>query len=365
MLPPSHKFYRTTSEAWQAMYQAIGQAEFSIFWEVYIFFDDAIGRRFIDLLTAKARGGVTVKLIIDAFGSWRLSRLAEAELKGAGVEVLKYNAVRWRWPMKNFWEGVWRRNHRKLLIIDESRAFLGGVNIEFQASDWDDISVELTGPVVRTLLKSFVRSYRAAEGAFWPARRWRRRFKAADPAAVTPGICFIADRPRYRRSAVRRIFVESLRTARERLNILTPYFVPDPGLLRLLAAARWRGVKINLFLPLRPDHRLMEWIARAYYGVAHRLGATLYFLPRMNHGKALTADGALGFIGSPNVTPRSFRINEEGGVVFRDPTMVAELNALFARWQSESLMFDEPAWRQRSLKSRIAEWWARRFERWV
>ena len=364
--PFSYQFYRTTASAWDAMYQAMLIAQKSIYWEIYIFVDDEAGNRFVDVLCDKARAGVDVKIVIDAIGSWGLSRLAEARLKGAGVEVLRYNRLHPELAVGKWIGRLWRRNHRKVLIIDEEIVFLGGVNVEYKAFDWDDVYLRLTGRVTRPLLKSFARSYIRAGGSKHRVRHLFK-FKKENPfEALQKKIHFIFHSPLYQNmSPFRRFYQRGFDMARESINLLTPYFVPDPAFLHLMASARRRGVKVNLFLPVRPDYKIMEWITRAYQGLAHRSGANVFLLPRMNHGKAMTVDRRLGVVGSSNVTPRSWYFNEEAGVYFDDEEMTTDLDAIFDTWKQESHPLNLENWQKRGFMNKTKEWIAKLLESFV
>ncbi len=364
--PFSYQFYRTTKEAWDAMYQAILDATKSIYWEIYIFIDDEAGGRFIDALCDKARAGVEVKIVVDALGSWGLSSLAEARLTGAGVEVLKYNRLHPELALGRWFNRLWRRNHRKLLILDEEVAFIGGVNVESKSLLWNDLFLKLTGVVVWPLLKSFAKTYVAAGGDRRRVRHLRRSRLPEGLETLQRKIEFIIHSPfGNNRSLVRKMYYRSIAVAKESINVLTPYFVPDRALIRLLTQARRRGVKINLFLPQRPDHQIMEWIARAYYGIVHRAGVNIFLSKKMNHGKAMTIDNKSGFVGSSNITPRSWFINEEAGVYFDDAEMAEELNTLFAQWQTEAEPLNLERWKKRGWRSKAKEWWAKKIEKYV
>lgn len=364
--PFSYQFYRTTASAWDAMYQAMLTAQKSIYWEIYIFVDDEAGNRFVDVLCDKARAGVDIKIVIDAIGSWGLSRLAEARLKGAGVEVLRYNRLHPELALGKWIGRLWRRNHRKVLIIDEEVVFLGGVNVEYKAFDWDDVYLRLSGQVTRPLLKSFARSYVRAGGLKHRVRHLFK-FKKENPfETLQKKIHFIFHSPLYQSmSPFRRFYQRGFDMARESINLLTPYFVPDPAFLRLMANARRRGVKVNLFLPVRPDYKIMEWITRAYYGLAHRSGANVFLLPRMNHGKAMTVDRRSGVVGSSNVTPRSWYFNEEAGVYFDDEEMTTDLDLIFDTWKQEAHPLNLENWQKRGFMNKTKEWVAKLLENFV
>lgn len=360
----SHAFYATSLQAWDAMFQEILLATQSIYWEVYSFVDDAVGLRFVELLAEKARAGVEVKLIVDAIGSSQLSRQASSRLKNAGVELMRYHRLYPGVAIGHWWRRVWHRNHRKLLIIDRKIVFIGGVNVAEAARGWDDIFVRLTGVAMAPLLRGFAASFLQAGGSKRDALHLFYPKMLNEPESRNEKVRFIFRSPYQRRfSNIKRMFHQSVHTAREHMNLLTPYFVPSQAFLKRLHAAHRRGVEVNIFLPLKSDVRLLHWISRAYHGILHELGARVYLLPTMNHGKAFSVDNQYGFVGSSNFTPRSFYFNEEAGVYFSDQNMVADLNNLFARWKTSALPFDKALWHSRGWWKRFTEWWAQRIER--
>ncbi|MEK7131796.1 MAG: phospholipase D-like domain-containing protein, partial [Patescibacteria group bacterium] len=160
----SYKFYNTTVSAWDAMRQAINDAKTSIYWEIYTLVDDLAGRPFLDILCAKAKAGIDVKLIIDAIGSFYLSKEAIRRLKDSGVKFLTFNNLRPDFIIQNWWRRVWYRTHRKVLIIDEELVFIGGVNISESSSDWSDLHLKLSGKIVRPILFGFAKAYVRAGG---------------------------------------------------------------------------------------------------------------------------------------------------------------------------------------------------------
>ena len=362
----NYQFYKTTSEAWDAMYQAIVVAKKSIFWEIYIFVDDTIGKKFIDALVAKAKAGVEVKLIIDAMGSSEFSASAEKICAEAGIELLKFSPTSPSFRLSNWVGRLMRRNHRKVLIVDEEVVFLGGVNVKAEFMAWDDLYVKLTGKLARPLLRGFAKSYISSGGKRRNVRRllhpkleeliplWREKlhFIVHSPTgAVTP--------------SSKRFFLKALAMAKETVNLLTPYYVPDRKFLKALELAKKRGVKVNIFLPLRPDVRLMELISRTYFELTTRAGADIYLLQNMHHGKALMVDKKLGMVGSINLTPRSFTHQEESDVSFTDGRMVDELNVLFNDLRSKAELLNIEKFRQRNWLHRLREWIAKKLEYFV
>src|SRR3989338_2506019 len=145
-MPMRYKFYTTSEKAWDAMIEAIAGAKRSIFIEMYIFVDNTDQHNFFKILEAKARMGVKVKIIIDSFGSNELSQNTIVKLKNSGAELLFFN----------YWL---KHTHKKILVVDESTAFLGGVNIHKLFQKWIDLQVSFTGPIVKSVIRSFAKSF--------------------------------------------------------------------------------------------------------------------------------------------------------------------------------------------------------------
>jgi len=145
-----YRLYTTSQKAWDGMFKAMAAAQKSIYLEMYIFLDDTQAtHNFLGLLKDKARAGVAVVIIADAFGSSSLRQGAAEELRAAGAEFI-------------FFSHWLKHLHRKILIIDGRVAFIGGVNIKEQTRNWRDLQLRLTGRIVRPLLRSFALSYKAA-----------------------------------------------------------------------------------------------------------------------------------------------------------------------------------------------------------
>jgi len=361
----SYQFFGTTLEAWDAMYQAILGAQKFVYWEVYMFFDDAAGHRFVDLLCAKARSGVEVKIIIDAIGSMELSARSEGRLKNAGVEVLWYNPIFQGGIFKRWLKHLWKRDHRKILVVDGDIGFVGGVNVSAHHRDWQDLHLRVSGcPAVRGLAYGFARIYvkcggdkKKMEAIFHPHLRCIKNL----PARVN----YIFHSPDYRsRRRLLRLFYKTLDIAKESITLLTPYYSPDPDFIRMLERAARRGVRIDLIVPARSDMEFMEIIAQKYFNKMIKLGANIYVSDKMNHAKVVSVDDKIGMVGSINLTHRSFHDNEEVGAVFTDHDMVQELNKMISGWKSEARpisgeKFDRDWWQE------IKAWVVEKFETFV
>ena len=348
----SYQFYQSTATAWEAMYQAILGAKKSIYWEIYILIDDVDGARFLSAICAKARAGVEVKIIMDSFGSLKLSNTMQTELKSSGVEILWYNRLLPTWPASRWFDRLWRRNHRKVLIIDEDVAFLGGVNVYAPARNWNDLHLKLTGPSIQPLLSAFAKTYMHCGGD--KAKVSHLLPSQSGPDVGKNKIEFIVHSPKEKSSA-RDFYTQALDSAQESVTLLSPYYVPDRNFFQLLEKTINRGVKVNIILPWRSDVLLMNYAAETFFDLTDRIGASLYFLKEMNHGKALTIDNHTGLVGSFNLTSRSFFINEETGVVFKETAMVMELNSILENWKKDAVPLKDID--QSHTWGRFRKWW--------
>ncbi len=321
------------------MLQAISAAQKSIYWEIFKLTDGPSGKPFIDILCAKAKAGLDVKLITDAIGSYYLSKEAIGRLKNSGVKFLTFNNLRPEFAVQNWWRRVWHRTHRKVLIIDEELVFIGGVNISEQSRDWHDLHLKLSGKIVIPILFGFAKSYIRAGGDKKDVEHLLRPKLLPTFDELKEKINFITHSPlrRTNKSPFKDFYKQALGTAKEKFNLLAPYYVPDKHFLDLVAKAKSRGVNVNIILPWRTDEKIMQYMAKMLYGVSSKAGADFYFLKNMNHGKAVSVDNKLGMVGSANLTARSFYIDQEAGVTFSDQQMVEDLNQILDEWKSEAV----------------------------
>jgi cardiolipin synthase len=315
-------------QAYPAMIAAIGQARHSVALASYIFRHDSAGREFMAALVAAHERGVAVRVLLDGIGAGYLLAPTFRALRAAGVPCAKFlhSWVPWRMPLLNL------RNHKKLLIIDGSVGFTGGLNIGAEnlgpitAPDRvDDVHLRLDGPAVRQLLASFAQDWlfttdELLEGDLW----WP---KIAD--AGTSLVRGIRSGPDDDLFNLESILGAALIEAQQRIRIVTPYFLPDQRLEFALAQAQLRGVVLEIVIPERTDHVLMDWAMRAHLRFFRnvRPHVCLGSMP-FNHAKLVTIDGSWCLFGSSNWDTRSFRLNFEFDLECYDSAVCAEVDAL-------------------------------------
>lgn len=347
--------YIEGDELFEAMLAAISAARHSVKLESYIFADDEIGRRFAVVLRERARAGVQVLMQLDAAGSlfWS-SRSLERSLKQCGVEVRWFHHWDWRQP--------WRynqRNHRKILVVDGRVGFLGGFNIHrensrgvFGEQRWRDTHIRVTGELARGLQTLF--------DAFW-----RRRSRHYPFILTRNGDALLSNYSRRGRQFLRRLYGMKFATARRRIWLSTPYFVPDYRTQHGLMHAAERGVDVRVLVPRKNDVRIAQWAAHAAYEPLLHTGVKIYeYLPRMLHAKTVVIDGEWSTIGSANIDYRSFFVNYEISLVSVQVELATELQAQFETDLLQSEQILAPRWARRALLQRLLEligWAARRW----
>jgi cardiolipin synthase len=318
-----HKFYTNSESAWSAMIFAIKQASKSIYWEIYILEDDTSAEyNFFQALIDKARSGVKVRIVLDGFGSIGLNSDTVEKLRQAGGEVLFFNS----------W---FRRIHRKVLIIDENQAFVGGVNVGQKYIKWLDLHIRLTGKkIVRSLLKSFSRSYFYCGGT----DSYLLSLRAESNVRKT-NIWLLENFPWMGKLMLRPYYKEQIALAKKRVVLVTPYFVPHRWLIHALQMAQARGVSVEVIIPQNTDVGLIKFANHVFVSSLNKSGIKFYMTKDMIHAKAILVDDRVGLVGSNNIDSLSFDINAEAGISFERKEMVRDLKNIIDIWKGDSTLF--------------------------
>jgi cardiolipin synthase A/B len=244
------------------------------------------------------------------------------------------------------------RNHRKMVIADCTRLWAGGRNIAAEyfigvhgAPAWRDLSFDLEGPVAGDAARQFEADWVAAGGA--PALDGQQSAQAsAAQAAATEGPCraqFVPSGPDQTEDTVHALLIDACFHVRERILAVTPYFVPDVSLETALRLAARRGVKIDLVLPIRSNHRLADFARNRALRSLHRAGVAIHLLPFMNHAKAVVCDQSLALTGSVNLDSRSLLLNYESAVVLYGAAEISWLSDWIEALLPQASPFDARA----------------------
>ena len=311
-----------------ALVAAISQARHHIHVEYYIFDPDVTGTRVRDALVERARAGVKVRLLLDALGSSGASRQFLAPLREAGGEVAFFHGFRlrrlWR-PRLNL------RSHRKIVVIDGSIGFTGGINISDTENEalcrdaFHDLHLRMDGEVVRWLQLAFAEDWVYASGhAPKEAAQWPELSPGPIRTQVLPA------GPDSPWETIHRVMLAALHHGRQRVWLATAYFVPGEAARMALTSAALRGLDVRLLVPVQSDSRLVSAAARSYFEELMAAGVRVFEYPRMLHTKALLVDSDTCVLGSSNFDNRSFRLNFELCVLFEDSGVATALEAILA-----------------------------------
>ena len=337
-----------------AMRDAMLQAHASINVEAYVFQPGRAADMLIDAMVARARAGVSVRLVLDSIGSSGLRGAPLRRLRDAGCRVQFYQPIRWYRLHR-----INNRTHRELLIVDGRTAFAGGAGIAdwwyvpiAQHRAWRDTMARIEGPVVAALQGVFAENWLECAGEIltspgdWPA---------SSPAG-TAEATLVKSSPSDRVTASRILFQMLIEGAVSSIDISTPYLLPDRALRKALVGAAKRGVRVRAIVPgARTDQRLVRLASRRMYGELLEGGVRIYeYRPAMTHVKALLVDDAWAVIGTTNFDNRSFEHNDEVNVAFRDTAVTARLHQDFESDLTESDEVTRSAWQTRSPAEKTA-----------
>ena len=327
-----YKLYTTSVKAWDAMIESIGQAKKSIYIEMYIFLDDTKkSHDFIGKLKQKAREGVRVIIVADAYGSKILKNEIAKNIEKSGVEFL-------------FFSNWLRHIHRKVLIVDEKIAFVGGVNIGKRFTHWNDLQLKFGGRTVKSILRSFAYTYEMAGGKDKKILKYRERKFSSKLK-----FWLIEHWPNKNIYTLKSHYVEKITRAEKSIQITTPYFTPPRWLISLLDDAIRRGVKVEILIPKKVDWEIMNLLNYRYMRNLFPLGISFYLGNKMNHAKLLVIDGKEGLIGSQNIDLLSFQLNSEVGIFFQEKKLLQELSEVITHWKRNSIKFKPGRYKMRAI----------------
>ena len=343
-------------EIFPAMLDAIRSAEHTIDFLTFVYWKGEIGTEMADALCRRAEAGVRVRVLLDAWGSKPIESHLIDDMTKAGVQV------RWFRPLSRVRIGeVNHRTHRKVLVVDESMAFTGGVGISDlwngdarNENEWRDTHFKVEGPAVDGLRAAFLDNWAETDPTIFDVGC--DRF----PSQPSPGqsvIQCVRGASATGGSDLASVFRTLLQLTQRRLRVATAYFVPDDDLTKRLCDAAARGVQVQILLPGPfADKRFVQLAAEVDYEELLNAGVELWnFQPSMMHAKTMTVDGMVANVGSANFNRRSLNCDEEINLVIFDPSLVRTLDGHFDDDLERSVRIDPRRWKRRSLLQHVKE----------
>jgi cardiolipin synthase A/B len=320
------RLYEHSPPLIEAMLADIRAAKERVWMESYIFAEDDAGRAVAAALAERATAGVEVRLMYDALGSLSASRRLFEPILAAGGQVHEYHTLSYALKRFALFRVFNRRNHRKLLVVDERISYFGGMNIVDQSGvktvedaraknlpksgGWRDLHVRMVGAKTADVAAAMNRLWQKVhEDKRVPRGVWPLRSMLEAPEET---ITLFDPQPLSRKRRAATVFVPLLRAAKREIVVSMAYFIPVGGVLGQLLKARRRGVRVIVIVPAQSDVRSVRWASRHIYEKLLRRGIEIYERQdQMLHSKVLVVDGQWSVIGSCNLDPRSLRVNLE------------------------------------------------------
>jgi cardiolipin synthase len=308
-----------------AVLAAIAGARREVLVETFILGEDKVGQALADALADAARRGVDVRMMVDDYGTPALSQAFLERL--GGVQLRMFDPRPRLFGMR---VNLFRRLHRKLVVVDGTRAFIGGINFsadhlaDFGPEAKQDYAASLEGPIVADIL-SFVRAAFASDGT---GERWRHPRDASRPRRGDASVRLVLRDNGRRGTAIEDAYRRAIRAARSEILIANAYFFPGYGFVRELRRAARRGVAVSLLLQGEPDTPAARIAARLLYRPLIEAGVRIHeYCQRPFHGKVAVIDGEWATVGSSNLDPLSLALNLEANVFVRDRAFACDLQA--------------------------------------
>lgn len=325
------------------VFEAIAQARREVYLETFILFDDKVGRQLQQVLIQAARNGAEVHVLVDGWGSPDLGPEILEPLLDAGVHVRAYEPLRGLFARRL---NVFRRMHRKIVVVDAAVAFVGGINYsidhlaEFGKMAKQDYAIEIGGPLVQQI-RAFCREALRTPQPSAHAWRWRRRREprngrgAAEQRGDGTAALVTRDNQQHQRD-IEMQYRTALRLARRRVVIANAYFFPGYRFLKDLRRAARRGVRVDLIVQGEPDIAFVRFAASMLYAHLLRAGVRVHeYCKRPFHGKVAVVDDEWATVGSSNLDPLSLALNLEANVVVRDAAFATTLRERLDRLLAE------------------------------
>ncbi|HKO56836.1 MAG TPA: cardiolipin synthase [Thermoanaerobaculia bacterium] len=343
------------TQIFPSMLAAIRAARKTINLEFYIYWDGEIGRTFAEALAERARAGVAVKVILDAVGSSTMSARLIDFLRRNGIDLEWYHPLRW-YTLSRFNH----RTHRKVLVVDGTVGFSGGVGIADEwlgdadsKNHWRDTVARVEGPVVTQMQFAFMDNWVKSRGELLTGLDY---FPAIEPRGAHLAQV-IKSSPSEGSSTVKLLYIVSIVSAQKTIWISNAYFVPDRDTIRALEGAVRRGVDVRVIVPgEETDVPIVRQASRLHYELLLRRGIRIFeYQPTMMHAKTMVVDGVWTTIGSSNFDDRSFRLNDEVNVNVYDAAIAAQMESMFQEDLARSREVTQAKWFRRPVFDRLKE----------
>ncbi len=343
--------YTFGQDLYDDMLAAIEAAEHRVLLESFIWKGDELGERFKAALTEAARRGVQVFVIYDAFAN--LVVTSQFKRFDPAIRVMAYPVYGAGWRFFDLRR--YGRDHRKILVVDDDVAYVGGYNLgAAYATEWRDTHVKVTGSAVHDLALAFAQFWNRNLGT----RRTRGLPALTESASLEwePRIRVHRNVPRSWMFPIRAMYLDAINRSSRTLSMTQAYFIPDAEFAAAMMAAARRGVDVRLLVPAVSNHVVADWLSRGFYGELLGAGVRIFrFQGAMVHAKTATIDGHWSTVGTANIDRLSMTGNYEINVEIIHPDMAAEMERVFASDLTNCAELTLEEWQRRGVHRKFTE----------
>lgn len=355
-------FLTDGQEKFDDLFAAVKQARKSIHLEYFNFRHDSIAGRLFDLLASRARDGVKVRALFDAFGNASNNKpLSEKDLKKIrkrGIEIYTFDPLKWPWV-----NHVFHRDHRKIVVIDGHTGYIGGMNVadyyikgKKEVGTWRDMHCRIEGSEVNSLQRIFLNIWNKTTGQHVDGEELFGggiidAFKGLKPdTCITKGrkmVGIVNREPRKTNRIIRSYFLEAINSAKDSIKIINPYFTLNSDLKRALIKAVGRGVKVEVMLSIHSDIPLTPDCALYNVHQLMKKGVHVWmYKPGFHHSKIMIIDDKYCSVGSANMDARSMRYDYEANALIIDRETTRQLSTIFDNEKGESFELTKENWNE-------------------
>jgi len=357
------KLLTNGDETFTEILRAIENATHHIHIQYYIYRSDEIGTEIRDALIRKAKSGVIVRFLYDGLGSNKLKKNFLQPMKEVGIEVIEFDSILSPWLL----ETVNYRNHRKIVIVDGTIGFTGGLNVgdEYLGRSkkfpiWRDSHLKIEGKALFKLQAIFLEDYLYATSRLntesWNQYMDRAYFPAQGIQQAEGAVQIVASGPSSDDTSIRNALLKIMGSAKKSIWIATPYFIPDPETLTLLRLSALSGVDVRILYPGKGDSIISDQASQSYFTPLLKAGVSIYsYKDGFMHAKIVLVDDEVASIGTANMDIRSFELNYEIIAVLYESKTVLDIKNDFKQDFKDSIEITWAAFQKRSIQKRILE----------
>lgn len=360
------KLLKSGKEKFIDLFQEIEKAKHHIHLEYFNFRNDSIANTLFELLAQKAKEGVEVRAIFDAFGNSSnnqpLKKKHLKTIRNNGIEIVKFDPIKFPWI-----NHVFHRDHRKIAVIDGKIGYTGGMNIADyyieglpEIGEWRDMHIRIEGNAVTDLQKIFLDMWnkctnQSIQGnAYYPYQTDSTYTKKQDKE-----IAIIDRYPKRNPETMRRVYARAIETAQKKVQIINPYFTPTKIITKAIKKAIQNGVKVEIMIPGKSDIKFTPDAALYIANQLRKEGAYIYiFNGGFHHSKIMMVDSLYCTVGSTNLNSRSLRYDYEVNAFVFDTETTHELIDMFTDDKEDSTLLTAEMYKKRSVWKKFVGWFA-------